>query len=141
MIRILVVDDSEVARNAICRVLSTHEQCEVVSDASSACGAIEKARKHQPDVVLLDISMPEVNGLQAISFIKSVAPKTEILMVTQHDNRFFVREAFAAGARGFLNKRDLGTEIIAAVDTVLLKNHFLSTSVRRSVFERIASRN
>jgi DNA-binding NarL/FixJ family response regulator len=141
VIRILVVDDSEVVRKAICRVLSTGEQCEVVSDVSSACGAIEKAKKHQPDVVLLDISMPELNGLQAISLIKNVAPKSEILMVTQHDNHLFVLEAFAAGARGFLNKRDLGAEIIAAVDTVFLKSHFLSTSVRTAVFDAFASRN
>lgn len=130
MIRILVVDDAEVVRKAIVRVLSTHPECRVVSEASNAGAGIEEAKHHQPDVVLLDISMPEMNGLQAISLIRSAAPHTEILMVTQHDNRFFVREAFAAGARGFLNKGDLGTELADAVSSVFLKNRFLSSRVR-----------
>jgi DNA-binding NarL/FixJ family response regulator len=128
-IRILVVDDAEVVRKAICRILSTHPECQVVSEASNAGTGIENARRHQPDVILLDISMPEMNGLQAISLIRNVAPHAEILMVTQHDSRFFVREAFAAGARGFLNKSDLGAELANAVSSVFLKNRFLSKSV------------
>lgn len=134
MIRILVVDDAEVLRRAICRALSARPECQVVSEVSNANGAIEKAKEHQPDVVLLDISMPDLNGLQAIPLIKKVAPRSEILIVTQHNNRFFVGEAFAQGARGFLNKSDLATELHEAVIEVLLRKRFLSTSVRAQKF-------
>jgi len=134
VIRILVVDDAEVLRRAICRALSARPECHVVSEVSNATSAIEKAKEHQPDVVLLDISMPDLNGLQAIPLIKKVAPRSEILVVTQHSNRFFVGEAFAQGARGFLNKSDLATELYEAVIEVLLKKRFLSTSVRAQQF-------
>jgi len=134
VIRILVVDDAEVLRRVICRALSAHPECQVVSEASNVISAIEKAKEHQPDVVLLDISMPDLNGLQAIPWIKKVAPRSEVLIVTQHNNRFFVREAFAKGARGFLSKGDLGAELHEAVIEVLLKKRFLSTSVRAQKF-------
>ena len=134
VIRILVVDDAEVLRRAICRALSARPECHVVSEASNATSAIEKAKEHQPDVVLLDISMPDLNGLQAIPLIKKVAPRSEILVVTQHSNQFFVGEAFAQGARGFLNKSDLAAELHEAVIEVVLKKRFLSTSVRAQQF-------
>ena len=134
MIRILVVDDAEVLRRAICRTLSARPECQVVSEVSNVISAIEKAKEHQPDVVLLDISLPDLSGLQAIRLIKKVAPRSEILIVTQHNNRFFVGEAFAQGARGFLNKADLGAELYEAVIEVLLKKRFLSTSVRAQKF-------
>jgi two-component system, NarL family, response regulator NreC len=134
VIRILVVDDAEVIRRVICRALSARPECQVVSDVSNVISAVEKAKEHQPDVVLLDISMPELNGLQAIPLIKKVAPRSEILIITQHNNRFFVGEAFAQGARGFLHKGDLGAELYEAVIEVLLKKRFLSTSVRAQKF-------
>jgi two-component system, NarL family, response regulator NreC len=134
VIRILVVDDAELLRRAICRALSARPECQVVSEVSNVISAIEKAKEHQPDVVLLDISLPDLNGLQAIPLIKKVAPRSEILIVTQHNNRFFVGEAFAKGARGFLNKSDLGAELYEAVIEVLLKKRFLSTSVRAQKF-------
>lgn len=132
MIRVLVVDDSDAVRQMICRILYMHEEFRVVADASSADSAIEKARRHKPDVVLLDISMPGLNGLQAISLIKNAAPHTEILMVTQHNSKFVVREALSAGARGFLNKTDIVAEVYDAVIAVFLKNRFLSASVRNA---------
>ncbi|HEX2662305.1 MAG TPA: response regulator transcription factor, partial [Candidatus Acidoferrum sp.] len=91
---------------------------------------IEMAKQYQPDVVLLDIAMPELNGLQIAALLKKVAPQTEILIVTQYDHHFFVREAFAVGARGFLKKSDAGTELLTAVTEVFTKKQFLSKSLR-----------
>jgi two-component system nitrate/nitrite response regulator NarL len=114
-------------------MLGEHPQVNVVAEASSPLDAIEKAKHCQPDVVLLDIVMPELNGLLATPLLKNVAPQAEVLIVTQYDNRFFVREAFAAGARGFLAKSDAGTELLQAVTDVFSKKRFVSRSLQPGV--------
>jgi DNA-binding NarL/FixJ family response regulator len=129
-IRILVVDDHEILRRHICTVLGTQPGLDVVAEACSGPEAIQKAEQHQPNVVLLDISIPEINGLMAAPLIKKVAPSAEILIVTSHDNLFFVREAFAAGVRGFLIKTDISSDLIPAVRQVHLKRQFVSKKLR-----------
>ncbi len=128
-IRILVVDDHELVRRGICNLLSLEDDLHVVGQASSGYEAIRKAEEYQPDVVLLDISIPELNGLMAAPLIKKFAPRTEILMVTNHDNPFFVREAFVVGARGFLIKSDIAQELIRAVRQVYSKKKFVSKNL------------
>lgn len=129
-IRVLIVDDAPLIRERFCLMLAEHPEFEVVAEASNASEAIEKAKQYQPDVVLLDIAMPELNGLQATQMLKNVAPQTEILIVTQYDSHFIVGEAFAAGARGFLKKSDAGADLVKAVTDVFLKKQFLSKSLR-----------
>lgn len=130
MIHILVADDAKVARDKICALLAACPEFEVVAQASSASEAIDHAKKYQPDVVLLDISMPDLNGLQASPIIKSAAPQAEIMIVTQHASPAFVREAFAVGVRGFLTKSDVGAELATAVTEVFSKREFVSKSLR-----------
>jgi len=139
-IRILVVDDHELVREHICSLLTTEPDLEVVCDASGAFDAIRKAEEYQPDVVLLDISIPELNGLQAAPLIRKVAPKAEILFVTAHDNPFFVREAFAAGARGFLTKSQISAELLNAVRMVNLKRKFVSSNINSAVLKTATER-
>lgn len=91
-----------------------------------------QAQECQPDVVLLDVSMPELNGLQAAPLVKKVAPDTEILFVTQYDNPFFVRQALAAGARGFLTKSDAGPDLLTAIRAVHMKREFISRGIRKA---------
>jgi len=128
-IRTLIVDDHELVREHTAALLSAHSDLEVVSVASNGFEAIRIAEESQPDVVVLDISMPDMNGLQAAPIIKRVAPHTEILFFSQHDSPFFVREAFAIGALGFLTKADAGAHLAEAVRTVHLKRKFLSKNV------------
>jgi DNA-binding NarL/FixJ family response regulator len=130
VIRVLVVDDARLFREQVCRILRGYTAFKVVAEASSAPEAIEKAKKLRPDVILLDIRMAYLNGLQAIPLIKSVAPQSEILIVSQYD---VVREAFAAGARGFLDKCDAGAELLEAVTEVFLKNKFVSKSLQTMI--------
>jgi two-component system, NarL family, response regulator NreC len=118
-------------------VLGTDPGLEVVDQACSGSEAIQKAEKHQPNVVLLDISIPEINGLMAAPMIRKVAPGAEILIVTSHDNLFFVREAFAAGVRGFLIKTDISSELIAAVRQVYSKQKFVSRKLRTAALDPI----
>lgn len=127
-IRILLVDDHELVRRNLCRLLSEPEFT-VVSEAASGFEAVRMAQEHQPDVVVLDVSIPELNGLQAAPLIKKTAPAAEILFVTQFDNPFFVRMAFAAGGRGFLTKSDAGAELLTAVRAVYSKREFVSKSI------------
>jgi len=134
-IRILLVDDHELVRRTFFDLLHAQPDLEVVGEAASAFEAIRKAEEHQPDVVLLDISIPELNGLQAAPLIKKVAPTAEILFVTQYDNPFFVREAFASGGRGFLTKMDAGSELLSAVRMVHLKRKFTSRSITKRALD------
>ena len=130
MISVLVVDDIQLIRDRLSAILSESSEVVVVGEASNGWEAVEKARKHQPDVVLLDISMPELNGLQAAPLIKQAAPLTQILMVTQHNSHFFVRAAFAVGVLGFMEKKDAGTELLKAVKDVFSKKTFVSKGLQ-----------
>jgi len=132
VISVLVVDDIQLIRERLCAILSESSDVIVVAEASNGCDAIEKARKYQPDVVLLDISMPELNGLQAAPLIKQAAPTAQILIVTQHNSHFIVRAAFAVGVLGFMEKKEAGKELLEAVKQVFSKKTFLSKSLQPS---------
>jgi len=130
VISVLVVDDIQLIRDRLSAILSESSEVVVVGEASNGWEAVEMARKHQPDVVLLDISMPELNGLQAAPLIKQAAPAAQILMVTQHNSHFFVRAAFAVGVLGFMEKKDAGTELLKAVKDVFSKKTFVSKGLQ-----------
>ena len=125
-IRLLVVDDSEAVRRNIRSLMSLEPEFDVVSEAADGIDAVNRAQEFQPDVVLLDISLPRMNGFQAAPLIKQVAPNAELLFLTLHDNPFFVREAFAAGGRGFLTKADVTTNLRTAIRTVHLRHKFVN---------------
>jgi DNA-binding NarL/FixJ family response regulator len=128
-IRVLLVEDHELVRSNLSSLLASNLEFAVVSEASSGFEAVRKAEECQPDVIVLDISIPDLNGIQAAPVIRKIAPHAEILVVTQYDCPFIVREAFAAGARGFLTKSDAGSELLTAVRTVHSKKKFVSRSI------------
>lgn len=103
-LRILLVDDEKMVRSAIQRLLSAHSEWKVVGEAADGLEAVSKARDLKPDVVIMDVTMPEMNGLEATPEIKKVTPSTEVLIFTQHDSNQIVREAKKAGASGYLLK-------------------------------------
>jgi DNA-binding NarL/FixJ family response regulator len=131
MIRILVVDDFEIVRRKLCRLLALEPDFEVVSQAGTGLEAVKEAERYQPDVVLLDIRMPELNGLAATPLIKKVAPNSKVLIFSNYNNAGFVREALSSGALGFISKADLGTEIVSAVRKVNNNEIFLGKSLER----------
>lgn len=124
-IRILVVDDHELVRRNICQLLAGDPEFEVISEAATGAEAISKAGRYQPDVVLLDISLPELNGFRALGPILKVSPKSRVLMVSNHDEAAFVRESLAAGAHGFLSKTELSNFLLIAVRTVHANQRFI----------------
>jgi DNA-binding NarL/FixJ family response regulator len=133
----LVVDDNQLIRERLSAILGESPEVVVVAEASNGWQAIEKAGKYHPDIVLLDISMPELNGLQAAPLIKQAAPAAQILIVTQHNAHFFIRAAFAVGVLGFLEKSSAGTELLTAVKDVFSKKTFVSKSLQPSVDPRM----
>lgn len=99
---------------------------QVIAEAADGLEAVRKAEEFQPDLVLLDIGLPELSGLHATGLIKKAAPKAEILVVTQYEEQFFARHAFAAGASGFLTKTKATAELIPAVRQVFGGKRFVS---------------
>jgi DNA-binding NarL/FixJ family response regulator len=117
-LRILVVDDHPVVRQGLKNLLDRHPDWEIIDEAEDGLEAVEKADRLKPDVVVLDLSMPRMNGLDACREIRKNAPDSEILIVTQHDSPQMMREAFNANARGYVVKSDVGRDLVAAVDAV-----------------------
>ncbi len=116
-IRILLVDDRPIVRHGLKTLLRVYPEWEIVDEAEDGLEAVEKAERMKPDVVILDVSMPIMNGLEACRLIRKSAPQSEILIVTQHDSPQMLQEAMGAGARGFVVKsnvvRDLRTAVVA----------------------------
>ena len=115
ILRVLVVDDSEVVRRGICQILQSQADIEIICEAADGADAVRKAREHRPDLVLLDITMPVMNGFEAARRIKQELPSTRILMVSQFDSAHFMREAFVAGASGYVVKSNAASELISAL--------------------------
>jgi DNA-binding NarL/FixJ family response regulator len=101
---ILLVDDEKSVRSALGRLLSARSEWKIVGEANDGVEAVAKTRDLMPDVVIMDVTMPQMNGLEATPEIKKVHPATEILIFTQHDSNQMIREAQKAGASGYLLK-------------------------------------
>jgi DNA-binding NarL/FixJ family response regulator len=129
-IRILLVDDHDLIRRNIRRLLATQADFELVAEATNGLDAIRQAQEHQPDVILLDISLPELSGLAALPHIQKKAPKSRVLMVTNHDEADFARASFSAGALGFLTKSDVSAQLAAAIRQVYGNQRVLSRGVK-----------
>jgi DNA-binding NarL/FixJ family response regulator len=140
MLRILIADDHDVARRGIRALLESHSGWQVCGEAHDGREAIDLADSLKPDLILLDIGMPNLNGLEAARQILATSPDASILILTMHDTEHVVREVLRAGARGFLLKSDAGSDLITAVEA--LQNHrtFFTTKVSRMVLEGYLTR-
>jgi PAS domain S-box-containing protein len=115
MIRVLVVDDHELVRRGVCSLLASEPSIDLCGEAVDGRDAIQKARELRPNLVLMDITMPNLNGLEATREIKRILPDTEVLVVSQHDTPEMVRQAFHAGARGYVAKSAVSTDLLTAI--------------------------
>jgi PAS domain S-box-containing protein len=116
--RVLVVDDHEVVRRGICSVLAAESALTLCGEAVDGKDAIEKATILRPDIVVMDISMPQMNGLEATREIKRLLPQTEVVIVSQHEAPEMVRQAFNAGARGYVVKSTVAKDLLSAIAKV-----------------------
>jgi DNA-binding NarL/FixJ family response regulator len=128
-IRILVADDHPVVRHGLKALLGAQPDWDIIDEASDGMEAVEKAVRLNPDVVVLDVSMPRMNGLEACRVIRGSVPSCEILMVTQHDSPQMMREALDAGAKGYVVKSNAARDLLAAVEAVSKHRSFTALSV------------
>lgn len=134
--RILVVDDHEVIRRGVRALAEGHAGWSVCGEASTGREAVTEAQRLRPDLVILDISMPELNGLEAARQISRLVPQAKILILTVHDSEQVAREALEAGARGLMLKSDVGRDLLAAVSAIQAgRPHFT-----KNLTERMLSR-
>src|ERR1700674_1278249 len=111
-LRILIADDHEVVRRGLCTLIQTHEGWEVCGEAKDGCEAVEKAKQVKPDVVILDVGMPNLNGLAATRQLLQQNPQQKVIVLTITDSDQVIREALDAGARGFVLKSDAARDLI-----------------------------
>ena len=114
-IRVLIADDHALVRDGIKSLLGLSEEIEVVGEASDGREAIEQARRLKPDVILMDIAMPGLGGLEATLELKREAPKSRVLVLTQYDDPVYIRRFLKVGIAGYVLKRMLGSELPAAI--------------------------
>jgi len=135
MLQILIADDHEVARRGIRALLESHAGWQVCAEAKDGREAVEFAASMKPDVILLDIGMPNLNGLEAARQILATAPETAILILTMHDSDNVIREVLRAGARGFMLKSDAGRDLVSAVEAMQLQRTFFTSRVSQMVLD------
>lgn len=132
-IRILLADDHDILREGLKALLSMQSDMVIVGEAYTGRDAVELAERLQPDVVLLDVSMPELDGLEACRRIRARAPEVQVLILTMHEREDYLRQALEAGAAGYLVKRTAATELRLAVRAVAHGETFLSPSMARTL--------
>jgi DNA-binding NarL/FixJ family response regulator len=140
MLRILIADDHEVARRGIRSLLESHPGWDVCAEAKDGRDAVELATSTKPDLVLLDIGMPNLNGLEAARQILAPNPNVAILILTMHDSDNVIREVLRAGARGFLLKSDAGRDLVAAVEALESQKTFFTPRVSQMVLDGFLNR-
>jgi DNA-binding NarL/FixJ family response regulator len=132
-IRILLVDDHPIVRQGLKTLLEAHPGWEVIGEAADGLEAVDKAERLHPDVMVLDVTMPRMNGLEACRQIRKNPPGPEILFVTQHDSPQMMREALQAGARGYVVKSNAARDLLEAVEAVSQHRVFTALNRRDSV--------
>lgn len=135
MIRILVVDDHAILRDGIRSLLESQEDILVVGEAGDGSEALEVISTLLPDIVLMDISMPKTNGLEATRLIKERFPHVKVLILTQHDNREYIAPALGAGASGYVLKRSGRREMLNAIRQVHEQGAFLTNKITQEVLQ------
>jgi len=136
--RVVIVDDDDLMRAGLIELLSSDPSIEIAGEASTGREAVERARRVDPDVVLMDVRMPDLDGITATRELARVAPNVRVLILTTFEQDDYVFGALRAGASGFLLKRTRPEDLITAVHTIADGDSLLSPSVTRRVIDRMA---
>jgi len=139
-LRILIADDHEVVRRGLCTLLQSHEGWEICGEANNGRAAVEMATQLKPDVVILDIGMPNLNGLAATRQLVQQDPKCKVIVLTITDSDQVIREALDAGARGFVLKSDAARDLVAAVEALQRNRMFFTPRVNDMVLAGFLNR-
>lgn len=133
--RVLIADDHALVRQGIASFLQMSEECEVVGEASDGAEAIESVKKKKPDIVLMDISMPGLGGLEATIEIRKIAPDVKVLVLTQYEDTVYIRRFFKAGASGYLLKKAVGEDLLTAIRAVRAGKVYVHPSIASDVVD------
>jgi two-component system, NarL family, response regulator NreC len=140
-LRILIAEDHLTVRAGLKLIVDAEKDMKVVGETDNGREAIELAKQLQPDIVLMDISMPELNGLVATAKLKRVLPEIKILTLTRHTDDAYLRELMEAGASGYILKQSAAGELIRAIRTVAGGNFYLDPSLTEKVFRDFSGKN
>ena len=133
-VRVVVVEDHEQFRRFICSTLEKAPELQVVGIVSDGLAAVQKAEELQPDLILLDIGLPKLNGIEAARRIRKLSPESKILFISQESSADVVQEALALGALGYVVKAHAGSELLPAVEAVLEGRQFISSGLSGHYF-------
>jgi len=139
MIRILLADDHSIVRAGLRRIIEDSGDIEVIAEAADGHEAVQKAHESQPDVAVIDISMPVMDGLEVVSQLHHYYPKMPILILTMHEEEQYVFRAISAGAKGYITKRSAPEQMVNAIRKVHSGGRYLSDSAAESLAHRLAS--
>ncbi|MDP3441472.1 MAG: response regulator transcription factor [Ignavibacteria bacterium] len=128
-IRILITDDHQLFREGIANLLSASTHIEIVAQAENGQEAIEKAKKLKPDIVIMDLNLPVINGVDATRILHQELPKTKVLVLSMHAEKSYIKEALEAGAFGYLFKDCTYDQLIEAINTVYQGKKYLSAKI------------
>jgi DNA-binding NarL/FixJ family response regulator len=140
-VSILIADDHELVRKGIRTVLEARAGWQVVAEASDGREAVKKTQELKPQVAILDISMPLLNGLEATRQIAKVAPQTKVLILTMHEADPMIQQILQAGARGYLLKSDASLDLVSAVEALLRNKTFFTPKVGQIVLDGFLNKN
>ena len=136
-VKILLADDHALVRQGLKLILSAHADLEVVGEAANGREAVELAEKLRPDIVLMDVQMPELNGIEAARKMVAANPRIRILALSMHKEAVYVREILKAGARGYILKDAIDTELLTAIRSVAKGDGYISSAVAGALNEKV----
>jgi DNA-binding NarL/FixJ family response regulator len=139
-IRVVLADDHAVLREGLRTLLSLQEDIEVVGEAENGALALDVFNQLSPDVIVMDVAMPVMDGLEATRALKQAHPEARILILTQHDNREYVFSLLQSGAAGYVLKKSGGAEVINAIRSVFTEGAYLPPGIAREVMDRYIQR-
>jgi DNA-binding NarL/FixJ family response regulator len=135
-LKILIADDHALVREGIAAFLKNSDEFEVVAEGSDGLEAIEKTNKYHPDIVIMDINMPKLGGLEATVEIKKMLPETRVLVLTQYEDKEYITRFLKAGVSGYLLKKAVGSDLITALKTISRGELYLYPSIATEVVSR-----
>ena len=136
-IRVMIADDHAILRAGLRSLLALQEDMELIAEAIDGQDAVNKAEQNKPDVLLMDITMPGMNGIEALKHVRKVSPESRVLILTMHDDHAYLRSVLAAGGSGYLVKRAADTELLAAIRTVHQGRSYIDVGLENNQLQAV----
>lgn len=134
-ITVLIADDHSIVREGLCQFINRQADMEVIAEAVDGLQALEQTKQLRPDVLLLDLAMPSMNGLEVIALVKNDVPNTHIVVLSMHATESYVHQALRSGARGYVLKASSSQDILEAIRKTARGEYFLSSRIRTEIIE------